>query len=399
MLPVEPRFLSQLPISQHQLLAAVCAGTSLTMNGGPTAGTTPYVSHAWTGTGATSLSNTITQNPSFSSATAGIYTLTYTVTDFNGCTASNDIEVTVNPSIVAEVSIDVTTGTNSSCAGEAIGFTAIINNGGTMPVYQWTVNGTNVGTDTDTYSSTTFVDGDVVLVELTSNALCATGNPVSSNDITVSITSSVTFYEDNDNDGYGNDNVTTQGCIAPTGYVSDSTDCNDNDPAITGPPTVTLNSFGTVCNNSAAVELTGGTPAGGTYSGTGGVAGYFDAAAAGMGTHVITYTYSNGCTESADEDIGVDNCTGIMANSINSGLYLYPNPTNNIVNVHYFTGISTDVILKITDVRGQVIFTDTKIRLTGEYNESVSIGEYAKGMYIFQLTTDQQTMIKNVILD
>ncbi|MFM7203266.1 MAG: MopE-related protein [Myxococcota bacterium] len=35
------------------------------------------------------------------------------------------------------------------------------------------------------------------------------------------------FYEDFDNDGYGNLNETVQACTAPTGYVSTSTDCDD----------------------------------------------------------------------------------------------------------------------------------------------------------------------------
>lgn len=45
------------------------------------------------------------------------------------------------------------------------------------------------------------------------------------------------FYQDADNDSYGNASVTATGCTAPSGYVSDSTDCNDNDPSITGPTT------------------------------------------------------------------------------------------------------------------------------------------------------------------
>jgi hypothetical protein len=55
-----------------------------------------------------------------------------------------------------------------------------------------------------------------------------------------------------------------------------------------------------VCLGGAPIALMGGTPAGGTYSGTGVGGGLFDPVLAGVGTHTITYTYldGNGCEAS-----------------------------------------------------------------------------------------------------
>ncbi len=64
--------------------------------------------------------------------------------------------------------------------------------------------------------------------------------------------------------------------------------------------------FDTVCGSNG-FTLTGGFPTGGTYSGAGVNAGVFDPLAAGVGSHPITYSYTdgNGCSDSAIENIVV----------------------------------------------------------------------------------------------
>jgi len=41
-----------------------------------------------------------------------------------------------------------------------------------------------------------------------------------------------TYYEDTDNDGFGDAGSTTMACTAPSGYVSDNTDCDDTDDTV-----------------------------------------------------------------------------------------------------------------------------------------------------------------------
>jgi gliding motility-associated-like protein len=73
-------------------------------------------------------------------------------------------------------------------------------------------------------------------------------------------------------------------------------------------PVVTLTAFNPMCINDPSINLSGGLPAGGTYSGPGVVNGVFNPQTAGVGTHTITYTYSNGsCSGTATRTIVVSN--------------------------------------------------------------------------------------------
>ena len=101
-----------------------------------------------------------------------------TVTDSKYCTGRDTVQLFVVTEI--PVSVSITASPNPACTGTMVTFTATGINGGSMPYYQWKVNGTNAGTNSPTF---TFVwtYGICILCGLTSSFTCALVNPAISN--------------------------------------------------------------------------------------------------------------------------------------------------------------------------------------------------------------------------
>ncbi len=66
--------------------------------------------------------------------------------------------------------------------------------------------------------------------------------------ITVSNATLNTYFADADNDGFGNSAVSLQACSAPSGYVSNNNDCNDNEAAINPGATEVCDGLDNDCN-------------------------------------------------------------------------------------------------------------------------------------------------------
>ncbi len=83
--------------------------------------------------------------------------------------------------------INVSNTSLSNCEGSILSFKAIITLGGSTPTYRWYVNGQQVGTDSDVFSSSTLKTKDRVWCVLNSNDASANPQTVTSNVVQVEL--------------------------------------------------------------------------------------------------------------------------------------------------------------------------------------------------------------------
>jgi uncharacterized protein (TIGR02145 family) len=226
-----------------------CAATSVTFTASPVnGGTTPGYQWKVNGINAGSNSPVLTYTPSNGDVVT-CSLVSSEICNSGNPAQSNPVTMVVNATLLAGITISASA--NPFCPGSAVTFTATPVNGGSTPVYQWKVNGTNAGTNASTFTYNP-QNNDSVRCILTSNLNCVTGNPVSSAKIIMS------------------------GTLAP---VVTFTSCFDTITTIGAKP----------------FRLKGGIPLGGTYSGPGvnGMTGIFTPSVAGTGLKTISYTYTN----------------------------------------------------------------------------------------------------------
>jgi len=88
-------------------------------------------------------------------------------------------------------SVAITASAATVCAGGTVTFTAISNHGGTAPSYQWQLNGSNVGTNSPTFTTAALSASALVSLDMTSNAACASPATAVSNLIQITVTNLV----------------------------------------------------------------------------------------------------------------------------------------------------------------------------------------------------------------
>ena len=149
-----------------------------------------------------------------------------------------------------------------------------------------------------------------------------------------------------------------------------------------------------------AFTLTGGTPSGGTYSGDVVSGGMFDPAAAGLGEHIITYSYTdiNLCTNTATDVITVTEFIGMEENSSNAGVRISPNPSSGIFLLKLNPDYPTSYDLAVYNSLNKRVFAVNNMQVEGSFSKVLDLGNQATGIYYLHITGKNINVIKKLIV-
>jgi hypothetical protein len=141
-----------------------------------------------------------------------------------------------------------------------------------------------------------------------------------------------------------------------------------------------------MCLQSGSVPLAGGSPTGGTYTGTNVSGNNFDATTAGAGTHNVVYTYTDAlsCSNTANADVTVLDCASIGENTL-EGVSFYPNPASSYISIVLPENIES-AFATLLDSGGKLV-------KTMDINSSktiISLEGLSHGMYVLELQAEQK---------
>lgn len=91
--------------------------------------------------------------------------------------------------------------------------------------------------------------------------------------------------------------------------------------------------------------------------------------------------------------------TGVEAKNIEfNSLLVYPNPTNNLLNVSFELENSQDFEMRIISVTGNVVYQESKDSFSGHYVNTIDLSDMAKGVYFLNLSNETGSINKKVVI-
>ena len=312
-------------------------------------------------------------------------------------------------SIPCELSVSVTD-LQGVCGGVQDGFVTVSASGNIGTVtYAWnstpvqngpTASGLGAGSYTVTATDQQGCQASVTQVLEAGSITVFAGDDVNickGESVTLSATGATTFDWSDGAGGTAQGATITFTPSATTTYTVTGTNaggCSDTDDIIVNvyfTPVVTASTpQSQLCDNAGSITLTG-DPSGGSFSGDGMVGDVFNPGTAGVGEHIIEYTYYEvvECPATASLSITVDLCTGISDPSIIDGLKVLPNPTSGFIVLENHGSAQGRAEFYVSDMIGRTVVPATSAQLEG-LRLPMDLSALASGQYLLNVVQNDK---------
>lgn len=349
--------------------------------------------------------------PSITVNASGSYDVTYT--DLNGCSVTSlPTVVTVNPNPAAPVI--TANGPTTFCTGDSVVLTSnqssgnvwnpnmettqsiTVMNSGSYSVTYTDANGCSATSSTTTVSSSAAPAPTVQASGAT--ALCP------GETVTLTASPSDTYLWSPGGETTQSITVSAAGVYAVT--VTNSDPCNGTGvsspvtvTALTAPtagftwsvPVVNQYSFTSTSTNATVYAWDFGDATSSTAQNPMHV--YIL-----NGTYTVTLiaTSADGCTDTTSQVINF--VSGVEDEEVVGGITLYPNPSNEMINLAIDLNAQSDVAVVAYDMTGHILINENQDLATGTTNLQFNVTEWANGIYFFQVTANGTTNTIRVVI-
>jgi hypothetical protein len=111
------------------------------------------------------------------------------------------------------------------------------------------------------------------------------------------------------------------------------------------------------------------------------------------GLYTVVVTDENGCSSSADYLF-----TGEENLDSNWNVLVYPNPSGGIFNVEYVLSAGDNVMIKISDAIGQLVYTEEEKNVSGVVKKQIDLSNLAAAVYVIKLKTHDQLYQQKIFI-
>ncbi len=159
-------------------------------------------------------------------------------------------------------------------------------------------------------------------------------------------------------------------------------------------PETTFDTLPEFCLFDPPYLLTEGNPEGGVYEGPGVSGNYFYPESAGIGSHVLYYTFTEttGCSKTASQFAVVDVCPGSQELPAGSMMIVYPNPSDRSLRISIKGSDESGITeLEILNSLGDVVYI--KEIIIGDDDlvfDEINVGDWNPGLYFVLWKKSQQ---------